>query len=90
MESTTQHFGVPQLQADYVKTLLLHEPDQILAKTQYVCCIESGFIVTWRGFVQIDVKQRVQKHGFGGAALSRWQPTEIYEQSKSEVKTTVG
>jgi hypothetical protein len=28
MEPATQHFGVPQLQADYIQTPLLQEPDQ--------------------------------------------------------------
>jgi hypothetical protein len=41
--------------------------DQILAKTQDVCCIKNWFIVTWRGLVQINLKKRVQEYGFGGA-----------------------
>ena len=28
MKSTTQHLGVPQLQADYIQTVLLQELDQ--------------------------------------------------------------
>ena len=44
-----------------------YQIEQVLAEAQDVCRIKSRFIVARRGLVQIDLEQRVRKHGFGRA-----------------------
>ena len=58
-----------------------HQIDQVPAETQDVRRIERRLVVAWRGPGQVDLEQRVEQHGPGGAVPFRSRLQVVDQQS---------